>query len=245
MSAEGGILEPYSANLRNFIEDVGQAGFRNMEVSFGFTGPNNLYCKKSRWGDCFDESRTKENWRFMSDAIQIVNPVAGNMSIRYDLNNEGCPSHALLESVQANAVRYLQYMARRYVENYGADNWLISCADTPNAERVHYLLDIMSQVNLRPKYIEVHTYRTEASYLLNLLVSIDRAAASVDADVILGETRYHSLEQAQAVRTFLRETPGNHLREIHQWPLVKPGGGCAVDVGPPFTPGPLLELASP
>jgi hypothetical protein len=240
-----GILAPSSDNLKYFILDVVQAGFQRIEVSFGFDGPNSLYCRKFKWGDCFDEGRTEENWKFMDSGIKIIDRAAQNAMVRYDLLNEGCPSHALSESVQAKAALYLQAIARRYVEHYGNDHWLISCADSPRAERVDYLLQILEQVELRPRYIEVHTYRTEESYLSSLLAGTEAAAASINAEVILGESRYHSLEQTQALRNFMRGTPENHLREIYQWPLARPGNGCQVDVGPPFTPGPLLELRSP
>jgi len=73
-------------NIRNFVTDVSAAGFRSLEVAFGFQGEGKLFCKKNDWGDCFDPGRTDPNWRFIDSSTALVKSAAQSMSLRFDLN---------------------------------------------------------------------------------------------------------------------------------------------------------------
>jgi hypothetical protein len=106
------------------------------------------------------------------------------------------------------------------------------------------LLDILASGGLSPKFVEVHSYRTESGYLESVLDSANRMAEHINAGLILGEIAYHSSEQAAQVVDWLRGHPNSRLIDVMQWPLTNPQSRCQFDTPPPYTPGPFLAIKS-
>ena len=234
-SATGELSPRDAANVRAFVGDIAGAGYRGLEITYGFLEANALYCKRHNWGDCFEPSRTEENWRFISEVAQITSSAAGGMPLRFDLNNEACPAPSMPPATIANASRYLTTIARRFQARFG-QNWLISCADSPNAQRAALMVRELSQGGLSPRFIEVHTYRTDPRFVSGVLDGANGLAQRLDGTLILGEMRYHSAEEMGIVRHWLQAHPQSRLREIYEWPLHDPTTGCRMDAAPPYTP---------
>ena len=239
ISEDGAVVPGDRETLRSFFSDIASAGYRGLEITYGFVEQNSLYCHKNKWGDCFDPRRTDENWRFVADVAETALGVAGMPELRFDLANEGCAAPSMPAETIANAGRYLRTVAARFGERFG-DQWLVSCADSARAERVALLIQQLAEINLRPRTIEMHTYSTDAGHLHGELEAANAIAQRLDAALVVGEMRYHSSDENDLLLGWLRSQPQTQLREIFEWPLRDPSTGCGMDVGPPFTPGPLL-----
>ena len=243
VSENGAISEQDRVSVQAFVSDIAAAGFTTTEIAFGFLEENSPYCHRVHYGDCFEPSRTDENWRFIAGATEAVEAAAGRMSLRFDLAGEGCPAANMPNSTLTNASRYLQTIARRFQVRFG-DRWLISCADSPRAQRLGVLLEVLASAGLSPKFVEVHSYRTEPGYLESVLDSANSMAERINAGLVLGEMRYHSSEQGAQIADWLRRTPYSRLIDVIEWPLADPSSHCHIDTPPPYTPGPILALKS-
>lgn len=239
-SQDGNIPDQDQANLRAFVEDIAAAGFETFEPVFGGAG---LYCKKVNWGDCFDPASIEKAWTFAEQATRIITAAAGPLKLRFDLTNEGCPAPSMLPSTKDNARLFLTTIATRFQKTFG-DNWLISCAYDPGSARLKLLLKDLADAGLKPRFVEVHSYVIGDGFL-SMLSSANAMAAAIGADLILGEMRYHSVDQNGLLRRWLAENPKSRLVDALQWPLADPSTKCPFDTPPPYTPGDLETLATP
>jgi hypothetical protein len=243
VSMDGSIAPQDRQNIAKFVSDVRGAGFHFLEISFGFLTENGPYCRRKVYGDCFDITRAAENWRFIEEATRAVMSSTGGMEVRFDLQNEGCPSHYLAATTIKRVSAYLQTISLKFQQTFG-NNWLVSCPDAPHAERISLLLDALGKVGLTPKYLEEHTYKMDAAAVGDMLDAASAAAQRIGADLIIGESRYHSPQQAAIFGDWLRAHPGNPIININEWPLSdrRPPIGCGFDTPPPYTPGSLLTI---
>jgi hypothetical protein len=241
ISKDGSISVQNRANIAQFVADIRAAGFPFLEVSFGFLTENGPYCKRVTYGDCFDEARTTENWRFIREATTAVMSSAGDMDVRFDLQNEGCPSPYLVSTTIKKVSIYLQTISLKFKQSFG-DKWLISCPDSAHGERILLLLKSLQDVGLTPRYVEAHTYKTDPVAVGEMLDAASAAAQRIGADLIIGESRYHSAEQAAIFSNWLKAHPDSRVININEWPLSDhhPPLGCGMDTAPPYTPGSLL-----
>jgi hypothetical protein len=236
LSSDGSVSPKNRENIFRFISDVRAAGFGTLEVSFGFSGRSAIYCKRLYFGDCFDKDRTDENWRFIQQTTLSVLAGAGNLDLRFDLQNEGCPSNYMNPTTIKQAGEYLTNIAARFENEFDA-RWLVSCPDSLHGERLRLMLAWFSQARLRPRFVEVHTYKTDMVAVTDTLDAANAGARSIGAKLLIGEARYHSVEQATIFHNWITQHPGNTLVNINEWPLNNPSSGCAVDTAPPYTPG--------
>jgi Calcineurin-like phosphoesterase len=250
VSTDGSIAPADKAKLRAFVGDIAAAGFSTLEVAPAFQAENELFCREKSWGDCFDVKRTDENWRFISEVVQVVRPAAGSMALRYDLGNEQAPDPRMPARALQQAKAYLQTIAKHFQAAHG-DDWLFSVArsdkspPSETSDRLELLLADLAEVDLHPKYLELHTYSADAS---DMQASLDRAnaiAQRTGAKLILGELRYHSAAQASAIGSWLAKNPGSALVDVMQWPELDPSHICAIDPPPPYVPGPLGAALAP
>jgi hypothetical protein len=242
VSTDGSLTETQRQSVREFVGDIAGAGFRTIELVPGpASRENNIYCRRNTWGDCFEPQRTEENWRFIVDTVEAATAAVGPHGLRFDLSNEACPAPNLAPATLANAKRYIQTIASRFSARFG-DQWLFSCADSNNAVRLRLLLQDLGEAGLRPRYVEIHTYRTDPDELEKKLTAANEMAAGIGAELIIGEMRYHSTEQVEAIKAWLVRNPGSRLAEVLQWPLAQPKTRCPIDTPPPYTPGVFREL---
>ena len=68
---------------------------------------------------------------------------------------------------------------------------------------------------------------------------MEALAESIDAHVILGELRYHSIAQAAALSQWIAQNPRSRLIDLIQWPEYDPSRSCEINPSPPYTPGTL------
>jgi hypothetical protein len=237
-TVSGDISVQDQENIKNFVSDVATAGFRSLEVAFGFQQEGKLFCKINEWGDCFDPGRTDANWRFIDSSAALVKSSAQAMSLRFDLDNEGCVAPSMPPRTIVNAKKYLATIASRFREKYGDDEWLISCPDSQRAARLAAMLDGLKEFNLKPKFLEIHTYREEPDHVREVITAANDMAAQIDAKLILGELRYHSGIQEKIVHDFIHDQRNSRIVDILQWPLAASETKCPIDVQPPYDPGP-------
>lgn len=236
-TVSGDISSQDQDNIRNFVGDVAAAGFQSLEVAFGFQKDGKIFCKVSEWGDCFDPARTDANWRFIDGSTALVKGSAHAMSLRFDLDNEGCVAPSMPASTIANAKKYLATIASRFREKYGDDGWLISCPDSERGARLAAMLEGLREANLKPRFLEIHTYKEDPDHVREVITTANDLAAQIGANLILGELRYHSSIQEKVIHEFMLNHPNNRIVEILQWPHAE-SGKCPIDVQPPYDPGP-------
>ena len=76
-----------------------------------------------------------------------------------------------------------------------------------------------------------------------MVQSLDAAQAiaqRIDARIVLGELRYHSIAQASAIGGWLTKHPESRVADLILWPEFDPSQACAPLPSLPYTPGPLL-----
>jgi hypothetical protein len=240
-TVSGDISSSDRDSIRNFVGDVAAAGFQGLEVAFGFQREGKIFCKTNVWGDCFDPARTDPNWRFIDEATSLVKSSAHSMALRFDLNNEGCVARSMPAGTIANAKKYLATIATRFRDKYGDDDWLISCPDSERAMRLADMLAGLREYHLKPKYIEIHTYKNDPTHVQEVISAANAMAVQIDAKLILGELKYHSDIQEKVIHEFIRGQPNSRIIDIFQWPLAGSDSKCPIDVQPPYDPGPYAQ----
>src|SRR5437868_7502460 len=228
LSETGDVSSRDANNVRKFIADISAAGYARLEIVYGFLDRNAIFCKQQEFGDCFDSSRTEENWRFISQITEIAKEAAGLMPLRFDLAGEGCPAQNMRAETIANAGRYLSTIAGRFQAEFGP-HWLVSCPDSPRSERAGFLIQQLAQAGISPEFIESHSYRADPSWIFGALDGANALARQLGATLILGEMPYHSPNQMQTIQKWLTARPESRLREIYEWPLRDPSSRCGMD----------------
>ncbi len=243
LSADGSLAASDKVKLQRFVSDIAAAGFKHLEVAFGFADQNAPFCRHELWGDCFEPNRTEENWRFISGATEAVTQVKDGLSLVFDLTNEGaCAAANMPPSTLLNAKRYVQTIAGRWQSQFG-DSWVFSCPNSLGATRNNLLAEQLGEAGLRPKYVEIHNYENDARRVNLTLDGLQKLAERLNAHAIFGEMQYDSENKSAIIRDWLKQHPESRFSAMMMWPLreaVK--GGCQMDVAPPYTPGPLLNI---
>jgi hypothetical protein len=242
-SEDGSLDSDDKAKLQNLVRDIAAAGFNGLEVGLGFIDQNSPFCRKRDYGDCFEPSRTDENWRFASDVTKAVQDVAGRLFVVVDLANEGaCPAGNMKPSSLLNIKRYAQTIASRWQSQFG-NRWVMSCPNSAKAARLDLLVQYLGEIGIRPRYIEIHNYESDSMTIDPTLDEVQSLAERLGAHAILGEMQYHSEEKVTILDGWLRAHPQSPFIAMIMWPLKNPtNGGCGMDTGPPYTPGPLARL---
>lgn len=160
------------------------------------------------------------------------------MSLRFDLNNEGCVVPNMPASTIVHTDTYLATIASRFREKYGDNEWLVSCPDSERSVRLRRLLEGMRESHLKPKFLEIHPYKEDPDHLREVIAAANDMAAQIDAKLILGELRYHSSAQEKVTHDYLRSQPNNRIQEMPQWPLADQESRCPIDAQPPYDLGP-------
>ena len=111
--------EPWRTRLIDYLEDVRDAGFERLTISFAPRLANNP-------GRAFyDPRRLPENWAFIRD-VRALAYAYGPPSIHIDLLNEGPPSDREAPRIRRQRMTYLTTLYRRYVQRYGTGDVTIS-----------------------------------------------------------------------------------------------------------------------
>jgi hypothetical protein len=241
-STDGTLAAQDRRKIQDFTSDIAAAGFEQLEVSFGFgRAENSPVCRRQQWGDCFEPKRTDENWRFIDGATEATLSAVGQTAVRFDLLNEGCPAPSMPAATLLNSKRYFQTIAGRFQNKFGKD-WLVSCANSAGSVRLRVMLDDLKEVGLTPKYVEIHSYKTDRHELEDSLSAAETMAEQIGAQLIIGEMRYHSAEQTATIKDWLSRTPRSRLVDVMQWPLANPSTKCPMDTPPPYSPGALRDI---
>lgn len=248
VSQDGEVSDEGRERIGGFVHDIAAAGFASLEVVTSFAGTNRIYCKRRVPGDCFDPSRTEENWRFIEQTAQTVLGARESMNVRFDLQNEGAPSTALRPPILANTRTYLTTIARRFQEEFGP-LWLVSAAEdvlrpTVEMQRIALLLDDFRSAGLSPRFLELHEYSEDPKRIRDDLDAMQSLSQGLGAHFIVGEAFYQDAAQAGAILSWSRDHRESRLIEVMPWPAFVPGP-CQVHPQPPYTPGPYAELGAP
>jgi hypothetical protein len=232
------------ANLRAFADDVASSGFSEWLVTFGPQGPNNMHCKKERWGDCYNPALEKVNWQFIASARDLVmSSVKGRMEMRFDLSNEACTDPHLPPQALENMTHAVKYFIQQYVAQYGAGDMEVSCGK-PIAPRLKSLLKIYDDLGIKPTHIDIHTYQTGAEFAQELDFAAG-VAEQYGATLTIGEMFYQNREQDEIIARAVASHPRTKFDAVFQWPLTTKVPGqerCHVDVPPPYSAKMLHEM---
>jgi hypothetical protein len=243
-SMDGNLSSVEESELHDFVGDIAAAGFSTLEISVDFGGENWLFCRKGDWGDCFDATRTDENWRFISQVAQTALAAAGAMAIRFDLGNEHAPAPTMPARTLKQAKTYLQTIAGRFAARFG-DAWLVSAgapSDAPATQatqRLDIVIADLAEIGLVSRYLELHQYSDDVAGVDSSLDAVQSLAQKTHAQVVLGELPYHNAAQSAAISDWLGGHPDSRIVDLIQWPEFDPSKICAVNPNPPYTPGPL------
>jgi hypothetical protein len=246
-SLDGTVSAADRTKLAHFVGDVRAAGFKTLELVPTFQDKNDIYCRNHQWGDCFVPARTVENERFIDGVAQTAIAAAGGMQLRFDLGNEQAPDPRMPAVTLAQAKRYLQTIAGNFQRRFGS-NWLISAARSGRSQawetrdRLDLLVADLAQAGLHPKYLEIHNYTGDGNDLYQSLNMAQRIAQRIGAKIVLGELRYHSTVEADAIAAWLHRHPDSRVVDVMQWPEYNPNILCNIDPTPPYTPGQLGKL---
>ena len=247
VGTNGNLRVPDRAKLRDFVTDVAEAKFARLEVVPSFQAENWIYCRKHDWGDCFEPSRTDENWRFIRETARIAIGAARDMDVRLDLANEGAPDPTMNAKTLKRASAYLQAVAGRFQTEFGSA-WTISTARSQasaageTSNRLELLVQDLGAAGLVPRYLELHTYSADGNDVTESLDELNAIATRIGAKEILGELSYHASVQAGAIAGWLRRHASAPVVDLIQWPEYDPYLACAPMPQPPYSPGPYSTI---
>ena len=253
-STDGSLAKEDKIKLQNFITDIVSAGFDTIEVAYGFFkhGPHKSYKHRAKKmmvqkGDDIEKTNDpmglEEYWRFIDESTRAIMSVAGKTTLIFDLRLEAACAASNMDAISLmNTKRYVQTLGGRFQTTFG-NHWLFSCPHSPpnkvGHHRVDLLLQFLKEGGLRPKYVEFHNYLKSQEDIFSALDDAEAAAKQIDAYVIYGEMLYHSEQQASIIAKWLAQNPDSRVFSLMQWPKQAPSYGCQMNIGPPFTPGPL------
>ena len=212
--------------VRQYIEDVRDAGYSRAILAFGMQGVASPSCRKSEWGDCFDGD-AKTNVRFML-AVRRALGSQPPLAMRYDIAPELCAPPSLPSLLRSNLVGYVRSIATMYGAEYPSDETTSSCIASRFAEGQPETDRIFAEAGGGPAYFDIHIYQGTRYNLPSIL---DRPWQK---PLIVGETTYGDSQ-------FLKMTldqfalQGAQLDAVYFWPLARISGRCHVDVAPPYT----------
>ena len=139
------------------------------------------------------------------------------MPLRFDLSNEACPaSNMLPATIATHAGRYLTTIAGRFEAQFGS-NWLISCPESPRSERAALMVKLLLDAGLSPRFIEIHTYRTDPSWVFGALDGANSLAQRLDATLILARCATTARRKTRSSETGSEPAPN------HAWPKCTNG----------------------
>ena len=237
-SAGGRLTPQHRNNLLAYLADVREVGFQRLTVSFAPMAAND----PRQAG--FDPSTEAENWEFIRTTARLVKE-SGQRSAVIDLMNEGAPGPAP-PRVSEQLASYLERMYAHYVEEFGADDVVVSSTasqgPTDSAGRLQAMIDALRATGLPPpQWFEVHPGYTPGGVLENLR-AVDRTLEmnGLAQPLVIGETAYNDPGIADAIRTF-RDTSSRPVLEVVQWPLTDDRPCKDISVSPPYRADAYLE----
>jgi hypothetical protein len=230
-SAGGRVPEPWRTRLIDYLQDVRDAGFERLSLSFAPRLANNPGRR------FYDPKRLPENWAFIRDVRSLAYEY-GPPQIHVDLLNEGPPSDREAPQIRRQRITYLTTLYRRYVQRYGTGDVTISVNAgrfPPDQTRIAALLQIIRRSGEPPPtWFEVHA-GYDGWRALQGLRSVDRilAAHGLHEPLVIGETPYEDVPVAEAIAEFIREAR-RPVDEIMEWPLTGSRPCAHISVHSPF-----------
>lgn len=224
-SAGGDLSRQDRVNFANFLVDIKNAGFVEMEVSFHPVGENDPVQWDSR-GLPWQEGYYQENWNLIVNLRPII--ASSGIHYRIDLLNEGAPAN--------NMPRLAQYVERLWTDYnvvFGKSDTIgfsIS-AGSSGTQRYDNMVRHMNSTGHGLPYLwGVHVYDNPKANLERL--SNHQAVRADYRSWVIGETYYDDANTKAAFDQ--ARLGGRAVWHVYQWPLT-PARLCAdVDVAPPI-----------
>ncbi len=232
------IPQQYQQNMRDYLADIRAAGFERVMVALGpqwindFMSCNNpdipaslrqqLYAGSPLVNELFEEA-----WGVAKEVRAIA--VGSGMPYLIDLGNEYMPPSNLIDFGQcakdivegtANSPGYLRFLWGRYVAAYGNQDTVGFSVIVGNTWDADNRLARMPQfLSPMPPVLELHSYTGAGNDIYSGL----RRAALVTANFgarpwVIGETDGRSSVAANAIRSFIQNTPQQPVKMVLQWP---------------------------
>ncbi len=228
----GNFARKYRSNLKSYLYDIKQSGFREIEVGFFPQGKNN----PSRWDrfsqkwSSIEESYFQENWNL----IYNLTPIIANSGIpfRIDLGNELSPP------AKKDGKPY-NFLWSEYVRKM----WLNFTLRFPKTYSVGFSIPVSSDIKYRIKHLK-YIYSNNLPYLFDIhvydnpyynFISLDNYMNNIGikSGVIVGESYYNDIYSAYQLRQASRASKRT-IYYLAQWPLRRNSSCNHVDIGKPI-----------
>lgn len=223
MSSTGGDLSStHRQNLTQFLNDIRNAGFVEIMVSFHPIGAANDPTQWSSWS----ESGFQENWNLIYNLRPII--AGANILYRIDLMNEGAPT-----SGQTQLREYVRRMWGNYNYRFGKADTVGFSIIGDNVNRYQTMRSTMLSTPYGLPYLySVHFY--ENAVAGNAITALHQAMSSRGDSQgwIIGEVLYQDMPTLSKLSSL--NLGARPVFFVLQWPITR-GRGCDghADVAPP------------
>lgn len=194
-SAGGRLVQPYRANLTQFVSDIRNAGFTSLMTVYGPQWTNNPLGDWQPNGvvnDIWDPSKLDENWSFISDTRALIEQY-GPAESWFDVTTEMAPSDYVEARLAQRLDGYISEVYRRYVAAFGKSDLVFSViGKSPQAretttERFDNLVRILRSTGLgMPPRFAVHPDQTAPSIGMRAAADAMRKNG-LDQPLVIGE----------------------------------------------------------
>ena len=183
-------------NLREFVTDVAQAGYRRLTIALGPQQTNSPKCTRTRPADCVDSRTFDEDISFALNVREIAKQASGpSLDLRFDLLNEGCvlPTYQPVASI---VHAYLVRLLREYAARFGTSDMTVSCFSNPHKmkdpwrARVEMLLNTFRDAGVNPSVFDFHLYVHDSSQIPVILGEIKKLISPWNMKLVVGESLY-------------------------------------------------------
>ena len=219
MNSTGGDLSArYRKNLKDFLAEVKNTDFVEVEVGFF---PQGSYSDPTQW-TTYKETCYQENWMLIKNLHPIID--AAGILYRIDLMNEGAPT-----STQPILLQYVQHLWNDYVSTFGKINTVgFSIISDVTQDRFQVLPQIYGDSQYgnhgAPYLFDIHIYNAPKSSPNNAYSGFINAFKQMQntypsSGWIVGEASYNDASQAESFSKAINETRQT-VFYITQWPVT-------------------------
>ncbi|WP_162243310.1 hypothetical protein [Methylobacterium sp. Leaf399] len=217
------------AAIANYATDVKRAGFKSLTIALGPQGTIHPACRRTAWGDCYDQSLLPTVVKFVEDSQRQIK-VDETFKVNFDLFNEGCTPADFspeLKDVYANFTASLVKQARPDIPS------TVSCPVNRFTKSVKSIDSVFSAGGKKPAFYDVHIYDRGKPFDAATLDSIAAEVKQRRAQLVVGELSFGSRQFTDMMVGEFSKA-GVAPSSLVFWPLRGGASICQVDVAPPY-----------
>lgn len=235
---EGVVPQDKIQNLTRYIEDVKQAGYGRLYLVIGPQRQANPVCRHEKFGDCFDRDTLTASWAVIKQVRTSISKLySDSFSIILDIAPEYCPLSGTNQPAVANTKEYTGYMVKKYNEEFGDQNYIVSCGGGRTAkealDRLQNVGKVYTGLNVKPTVLDIHVYHEDPKDVERVLLGAEAEAESLDTNFLILETYYDNLSLFAGIEDLRKRQRLPRLGAVAVWPLDS-GKGCHFSRAAPF-----------